>query len=81
MDKQLLEILVCPVTGAALERADADRLADLNKRINEKLLKFADGNVVDVNLGAALITRDGRTAYMVDDGIPVMLPEKGIVLD
>jgi len=81
LDKQLLEILVCPVTGAALDLMNDDELAALNARIDNHELHQADGEPVTAPLQAALRTRDKRSAYPVDDGIPVMLPEKGIALD
>lgn len=81
MDNQLLDILVCPVTGAALRRLDADQLAELNKRVQAGSAQYADGTAVDNDLEAGLITADNRTVYRVDDDIPVLLPERGIVCD
>lgn len=81
MDSQLLEILICPVTGAALHRLEGDDLDALNARIQSGSAEYADGTTVDAALEAGLITADGRTVYRVDDDIPVMLPERGIVCD
>lgn len=81
VDTQLLEILVCPVTGAALRSLETDELADLNKRIGAGTAQYADGTIVDTTLDAGLITVDSHTVYRVDDDIPVMLPEHGIVCD
>lgn len=81
VDTQLLDILICPVTGAALQHLTASELVDINKRIEAGSARHADGTAVDARLDAGLITVDGRTIYRVDDDIPVMLPECGIVCD
>ncbi|ROO24459.1 hypothetical protein SAOR_14790 [Salinisphaera orenii MK-B5] len=80
MDKQLLDILVCPATGAAVAPAEAGTLSRLNAAIEAGRAHYADGSPVDRPLQAALITADGITAYRVDDDLPVMLPERGIDL-
>lgn len=78
MDKQLLDILVCPVTGAALSLLDETGRATLNRRIEQGEARYADGEAVSSPLSAGLITADGHTVYRVDDDIPVLLPERGI---
>ncbi|MAS10350.1 MAG: hypothetical protein CMN26_09865 [Salinisphaera sp.] len=80
MDKKLLDILVCPVSGAAVSLADADTLARMNERIDAGEARYVDESTVTESLDAALVTADRATAYRVDDGIPVMLPERGIDL-
>jgi uncharacterized protein YbaR (Trm112 family) len=80
MDKKLLDILVCPVTGMAVALVDSERLAEINAQIAQGQARYVDGSPVARPLTAALITRDQATAYRVDDGIPVMLPERGIEL-
>ena len=39
-----------------------------------------DGTVLTTELRGALITRDGKLAYPVEDEIPVLLEDHGIVL-
>lgn len=80
VDKKLLDILVCPVSGAAVSLADADTLARMNERIDAGEARYVDDSRVTESLDAALVTADRATAYRVDDGIPVMLPERGIDL-
>jgi len=80
VDKKLLDILVCPVSGAAVSLADADTLARMNERIDAGEARYVDESRVTESLDAALVTADRATAYRVDDGIPVMLPERGIDL-
>jgi uncharacterized protein YbaR (Trm112 family) len=80
VDKKLLDILVCPVSGSAVTLADQDTLTQLNERVSAGKARYADESTVDAPLEQALITADRHTAYRVDDGIPVMLPERGIDL-
>ncbi|RJS93362.1 Trm112 family protein [Salinisphaera sp. Q1T1-3] len=80
MDKQLLEILVCPVSGLSVSPADSETIDALNADIAAGRARHADDSVVDERVVALLVTRDGATGYRVDDGIPVMLPERGIAL-
>lgn len=80
MDKQLLEILVCPVTGLSLNLAETADIETLNTAINNGSVEYADGSRVTERITALLVTRDHATGYRVDDDIPVMLPEQGIVL-
>lgn len=78
MDKKLLDILICPVTGAALTPLGAEQRDALNERVREQALRYVDGSLVEAPLEEALITSDGHTVYRIDDDIPVLLPERGI---
>lgn len=80
MDKRLLDIMVCPVSGAALAPADADTLARVNTAIEAGEAFHADGSVVTTALHQGLLTVDGATLYPVNDGIPMMMPDLGIAL-
>ena len=80
VDKKLIDILVCPVSGAAVSLADAETLSQMNARIDAGNARYVDESSVTEPLDAALVTADRATAYRVDDGIPVMLPERGIDL-
>lgn len=78
MDKKLLDILVCPATGAALELLDAQHCEQINAKIQSGVARYSDGSQVDTPLQEGLRTKDGYTIYRIDNGIPVMLPERGI---
>ena len=79
IDKGLLDILCCPVTKTPLKSLQADKIAIINREIENGDVKFIDGSPVDKPLEEALITTDGKTVYRIDDGIPVMLEDQGIV--
>lgn len=78
MDNKLLEILCCPVSRRPVNRLDARRLKALNSAIDAKRVQYVDGEPVNAPLEEALVTDDEKVLYGVIDGIPVMLPEKGI---
>ena len=80
ISQDLLEILCCPRTKVPVQMASADQLARLNERIQAEGVKYYDGSNVDKPLEEGLITEDGETTYRIDDGIPVMLVDQGILM-
>ena len=79
-DANLLDIICCPVTRQPMVAMPASRLARLNALIEEQRINDRAGNPVTAILEQALVTEDGKLAYPVIDGIPVLLEEHGIVL-
>lgn len=78
MDRKLLDILVCPATRQPLARLDKRGLDALNRAIAGRAVKRVDGALQADAIREALLTRDGKTVYRIDDGIPVLLIEEGI---
>jgi uncharacterized protein YbaR (Trm112 family) len=78
LDKRLLDILCCPTTRQPVGLASAAQLDALNAAVAAGALVDAEGTPVAARFGAALVTRDGRTVYRIDDGIPVMLAELAV---
>ena len=78
MDRKLLDILCCPTTRQSLALLDAQGLDTLNRAIGAGGVKRADDTVQTDPLREALLTRDRKTVYRVDDGIPVLLAEEAI---
>lgn len=79
-DKDLLDIICCPVTRLPMQAMSAGVLAKLNGLIQEQKIRNRDDDVVTEELQEALVTDDGKIAYPVVDGIPVLLEERGISL-
>jgi uncharacterized protein YbaR (Trm112 family) len=78
MDRKLLDLLVCPATRQPLALLDKPGLEALNRAIAAGSVKHADDTAQTEAIREALITRDRKTLYRVDDGIPVLLIEEGI---
>ncbi|MBV2209052.1 MAG: Trm112 family protein [Thermomonas sp.] len=78
MDRKLLDILICPATRQPLALLDAAGLEALNRAITGSSVVRGDGSPQRDSMREALITRDRKTIYRLDDGIPVLLVEDSI---
>lgn len=78
MDRKLLDLLVCPATRQPLALLDKPGLEALNAAIAAGGVIRADGALQTEPVHEALITRDRKTLYRIDDGIPVLLIEEAI---
>jgi uncharacterized protein YbaR (Trm112 family) len=78
MDRKLLDLLVCPTTRQPLSLLDSRGLQAANGAIANGGIARADGSPQSEPLREALVTRDRKTLYRVDDGIPVLLAEEAI---
>ena len=78
MDRKLLDLLVCHATRQPLVLLDKPGLEALNRAIAAGGVQRADDTPQTEPVREALITRDRKTIYRVDDGIPVLLIEEGI---
>lgn len=79
-DDRLLDIICCPVTHAPLARMSADELERLNALIAAAKISNRGDEVVTDALEDALVTGDGKLAYPIRDGIPILLAEEGIAM-
>lgn len=78
MDRKLLDLLVCPTTRQPLGLLDSRGLQAANAAIAAGGVVRGDGSAQTEPLREALITRDRKTIYRVDDGIPVLLAEEAV---
>lgn len=78
MDRKLLDLLVCPATRQPLALLDSRGLDALNAAIRAGGVLRGDGSPQAEVVRQALVTRDDKTVYRVDDGIPVLLVEESI---
>ncbi|MBN8716824.1 MAG: Trm112 family protein [Xanthomonadales bacterium] len=78
MDRKLLDLLACPATRQPLSLLEAAGLDALNRAIAAGQVARGDGTPQREPLREALVTRDRKTAYRIDDGIPVLLVEEAI---
>lgn len=78
MDRKLLDILVCPATRQPLALLETAGLDALNRAIAAGGVLRGDGSPQTQPLRAALVTRDRKTVYRIDDGIPVLLVDDAL---
>lgn len=78
MDRKLLDILCCPATRQPLALLEPAGLEALNRAIAAGQARRVDDTPQRDPLHQALVTRDRKIVYRVDDGIPVLLVEEGI---
>ena len=78
MDRKLLDILACPATRQPLALLEARGLDALNQAIRAGGVHREDGTAQADSVREALVTRDRKLVYRIDDGIPVLLVEEGI---
>ncbi len=81
IDKQMLEILVCPQDRTPLRPAQQQLLARLNRAIAAGGVRDVGGQTVRELLQAGLVRQDQTLLYPVVDDIPVLLVDKAISLD
>ncbi len=79
MDRKLLDLLVSPDTRQPLALLDSAGLEALNRAIAAGGVARADGSAQAEPLREALVTRDRRQVFRVEDGIPVLLADEAIV--
>lgn len=78
MDRKLLDLLVCPSTRQPLLLLDGRSLQALNGAIANAGVVRGDGGAQTEPLREALVTRDRKLVYRIDDGIPVLLADEAI---
>ena len=78
VDRKLLEILVCPISKQPVFVLSQTRLDKLNALIESGEINSLDGEQVKTPLTQALITKNEKTLYPVEEGVPIMLESKGI---
>ncbi|MGA8617570.1 MAG: class I SAM-dependent methyltransferase, partial [Candidatus Sulfotelmatobacter sp.] len=75
------DILRCPVTKLGLKGMTDEELNHLNRRILSHEPRHLDGTSVQRPLTQALVSEDGRFAYIIEDGIIMLLAAFAIVLN
>lgn len=80
IDRELLEILVCPETRQPVRPATVEEIAALNQKIDVGELRNRGGEPVSTSIREGLVREDGKVLYPVEDGIPVMLVEQSVAL-
>ena len=78
IDKELLEIFVCPETGEPLEEAGREIIDRLNELVKIGTVVDRSGERVSEKIEGGLICRGGKYLYPVRENIPILLIESSI---
>ncbi len=75
----LYTILACSMSGERLRLLEGKELKSLNERLESGELIGRNGDTPTGPFEAALATGDDAVFYPVIEGIPMLLPEDGLV--
>jgi len=78
LDKRLLEILCCPVSKQPVQLLNARQLDCLKLAQSTHSLSLIDGTECGDAIESGLLTRDGKTIYLIVEGIPIMLADQAV---
>lgn len=81
IDKELLDLLVCPENHTRLRLADKELLDKVNQAVAAGELKNRAGEPVEAPLKGGLVREDSTLLYPIVDEIPVLLIDEAIPLD
>ncbi len=80
LDRELLDILACPETKESVTLGAADLVAKLNGLIERGALHNRGGQKVVQRVDGVVVRADGKYAYPIRDGFPIMLVEEALPL-
>ena len=81
IDKELLDVLVCPKDRVPLALADEQLVAKVNRAIEAGRIKNLAGQSVGEPIQGGLVRDDATLLYPIVDDIPVLLADEAIPLE
>ena len=80
VDPELLAILRCPESLQPVRLADDSVVRRFQDQARQGTLQNLQGEKIGPAFEALLVREDGKRAYLVRDGIPVMLIDEAVAL-
>ena len=80
VDPDLLAILRCPESLQPVRLADDSMVQRFQDQARQGIVKNLQGGIIGPDFEALLVREDGKRAYLVRDGIPVMLIDEAVAL-
>ena len=77
----LLDILACPENLTPLHLATQREIDSVRDRIRAGTVQYWSSTTVTDTFDGLLVRADGKIAYTIQRGVPVMLIERALVLD
>lgn len=74
------DIISCPASGARLSLAPGNILQKVNESIQKRSLKNNSGKIIEETLEGAFVSDDGKMAFPIIKGSPILLTEEGFRL-
>ncbi len=81
LDKEWIDLLVCPETRQPVKLADDALIQRLNAKVDAGELVTVSGAKVNDPIEAGLVREDGKVLYVVQNEIPNMLADEAIDLE
>lgn len=80
IDPKLLAMLRCPIDGTTLAIADDELVDRFNTQIAAGELRDRVDQKITTAVQSALVTTDGKRAYLVRGGIPTLIADESVDL-
>lgn len=80
IDPKLLAMLRCPIDGTTLAIADDALVQQFNEQISAEKLRDRVDQKITVPIDSALVTTDGKRAYLIRSGIPTLIADESVDL-
>ena len=80
VDPELLAILRCPESLQPVRLADDSVVRRIQEEARQGTLKNLQGGKIGLDFETLLVRQDGKRAYLVRGGIPVMLIDEAVAL-
>lgn len=81
IDKELLDIIVCPETKQDLVLAESGLIEKINGLIEKGELRNRSKMIVTEKIDGGLVREDRKYLYPIRDDIPILLIDESISLE